>query len=125
MTTTTAKKATPVQEPVHVPTVWELDLGSQVAVLFDDLSAARQDRLAAERKEKPLKAAAKALWEGECEDLEQGDTLKVLTAGELQGNVIRCPNPQPDVDFDLLLQAFPEAYQACVKRGTHLRFNPA
>lgn len=120
--TITAQRAKQVE--VRTPTVWTLELGGTGATLIDALVEARQERLAGERTEKPLKEALKHIYEPECEDLEQGDTLQVLTNGEVRGNVIRCPGA-PKVDLDLLMQAFPEAFEKCVSPTTHLRFNPA
>lgn len=123
--TTTARRASKVTQPdVHVPTTWELELGVTGGDLLRQLADARQERLAGERKEKPLKAAVKALYEPECDDLEQGDVLQVLANGELMGTVARVPGNN-QCDWDLLLQAYPEAYQACVTKPDHLRFNPA
>jgi hypothetical protein len=123
--TATARRASKVATPaVHIPTVWELELGATGGELLRQLAEARQERLAGERAEKPLKAAVKALYEPECEDLEQGDILQVLAQGELMGTVARVPG-NLQCDWDLLLEAFPEAYQACVTKPDHLRFNPA
>lgn len=125
--TATARKATQVAQPVTpapVPTIWTLELGETGGTLLDSLGEARQERLAGERTEKPIKAALKALYEPECEDLEQGDILQILAEGELRGTVSRVPGP-PSVDLDLLLEGFPEAYEQCVSKTNHLRFNPA
>lgn len=123
--TATAHRASKVTAPaVPVPTVWELELGSTGRTLLEQLAEARQERLAGERKEKPIKVAVKALYEPECEDLKQGDILQVLANGEIMGTVARVPG-NLQCDWDLLLEAFPEAYQACVSKPDHLRFNPA
>ena len=109
---------------VRTPTVWQLELGDTGAQLIDALAEARQERLAGERAERPLKESLRVLYEPECDDLEQGDTLQILTNGELRGNVSRVPG-QKKVDLDLLMTAFPEAYEQCVEDTDHLRFNPA
>ena len=121
--TTTAKPAKKAAK-VRVPKTRTLDVGKAGLALFRKAGRARQVKLAAERAFKPFETAAKQLYVDEGAKLKLKDSLIITGDGETIGRVTREPGAN-SVDMDMLLDAFPEAYEACVKPTSHLRFYPA
>jgi len=109
---------------VRTPKTRTLDVGKAGLGIFKKLRTARQVKLAAEREFKPLDTAAKQLFADEGAKLKLKDSLILVHDGETIGRVTREPGAN-SVDLDMLLDAFPEAYEACVKPTNHLRFYPA
>jgi hypothetical protein len=120
--TQTAAKATSAK--VRTPKTRTFDVGRAGAKVFKKLRTARQVKLAAEREFKPLDTAAKQLFADEGAQLKLKDSLILVGDGETIGRVTREPGAKA-VDLDLLLSAFPEAYEKCVSDTNHLRFYPA
>jgi hypothetical protein len=120
-TATRTKSAKPA---VHTPQIFELEIGKPGKKVLDELANARQNRLNAERAENPLKVALKEFWAEAAEQLAKGDQLVIKASGVVRGRVT-LRDRQKQVDLDLLLQAFPEAYAACVADNFTPQFDPA
>jgi len=121
--TKTATRTAQTQAPSGTTT--EIETGKAGAKVLDALSGLRLARILAERAEAPVKEQAKALWADAAEELEVGDVLVVKAKGVVRGKVT-LKKRAPQVDLDLLEQAFPEAFQACVNLEFHTpQFDPA
>ena len=125
-----AKTASPAQpakpsaaktKKARTPKTFELELGRGGQGILDQLANFRAERLAAERKEKPLKLRLKELYSPESDKLKYGDTLVIKALGVVRGTV--SVRKRKNVDLDLLLQAFPEAYAACVSEIEYTQFD--
>lgn len=116
---TSAKPAAAAAEPQ----VLEIEVGRAGKFALDKLANARIERLMAEKVERPLKDKVTALWSEAAKDLGKGDVLVVKAAGVVRGRVTVRPR-QKSVDLDLLLQAFPEAFEACVSDTESPQFEP-
>lgn len=102
--------------------ILEVEVGRGGKNLIDKLANARIARLMAEQTEKPLKDAVKELWLEDAEALELGDTLLVKAMGVVRGRVT-LRHRAKTVDLDLLLTAFPEAYEKCVSDNVSPQFD--
>lgn len=126
--TATRRGAKPAAATVKVrtPKTYEVEIGKAGQYVLDKLANARQDRLQAEKIEKPLKEQLKEFYSEPASKLEKGDTLIVKALGVVRGRVTLRGFGRKEVDLDLLLQAFPEAYAACVSEADpYLQFDPA
>lgn len=121
--TATATKATQVAK-TRTPKTYTLDVGTAGLKLLVKLANARAERLNAERTERPLKESLATLYADMASKLKPTDRIQVTARGNIVGEVV-CVSGAKKVDMDLLLSAFPEAYQHCVSDTTHLRFSPA
>lgn len=120
--TATRQSATPAAISADV---LELEVGAPGGAVLDRLANARATRLLAEKAEKPVKAEAAGLWALAASELKQGQTLLVKVKGVVRGKVA-LKRRAPQVDLDLLEQAFPEAFQACVTTDVFSpQFDPA
>lgn len=121
--TQTATRTTSAQPAAHTPTTYELEVGKPGAATLDALAIARAARLEAERVEDPAKEKVKSLWAEAAKKLKKGDVLWIKANGVPRGRVTLRDRAKI-VDLDLLLQAFPEAYAACVKDNFTPQFDP-
>lgn len=106
------------------PATLEIEVGRSGKHIFDRLANLRVARLLAQRDERPVKDQAEALWADAAKDLKEGDVLIVKAMGIVRGRV-SLKRRAPVVDLDLLMTAFPEAYEACVRQGSSPQFDPA
>ena len=123
--TQTATRSKRTATAPAAPQTHEVEVGRGGKHIIDKLANARADRLAAERVEDPLKERWRGIWE----DLvpagfAKGDTLVIKALGVVRGRVTLRSRGK-SIDLDLLLSAFPEAYQACVTETESLQFDPA
>ena len=103
----------------------EIEVGRGGKAVIDKAANARIDRLQAERAEKPIKEKLKDLWSAAADELKVGDVLVVKAMGVVRGQV-KLVRRAPAVDLDLLMQAYPEAYAACVDTEVYSpQFDPA
>lgn len=120
-TDTKAKAKAP--KPLNSITI-EIDLGDKGKALLDKLAEHRQVRLAAEKEEKVLKAQlAEMIDSGLKKEQKRHQKLIVRAAGVLRGT--RSWRSRKNTDYDMLLQAFPEAYEAVVSDNEYTQFDPA
>lgn len=123
--TQTATRARAKATAAATPEIIEVEVGRGGKHQIDMLANARQQRLAAEKVEEPLKDAWKRTWEALVpENFKKGDTLVIKALGVVRGRVTMRSRGKT-VDLDLLMQAFPEAYAACVSENESLQFDPA
>jgi hypothetical protein len=97
----------------------ECDLGDAGKAILDKMGEFRQARLAAEREEKILKEQLKELLP----TLKKNSRMTVRAAGVIRGTVSW--RKRKNTDFDLLLQAWPEAFEAVVSDNEYTQFDPA
>ena len=107
------------------PKTLEIEVGRKGQGILNKLANLRVARLMAEREEKPAKEQARELWIEAAKDLKVGDVILVKAMGIVRGRV-SLKRRAPEVDFDLLMQAFPEAYEKCVDNEVFSpQFDPA
>lgn len=97
----------------------EVDLGDAGKVILDKMAEHRQVRLAAQREENALKEQLQELLP----KMKKNSKLTVRAAGVIRGTVSW--RKRKNTDFDLLLQAFPEAFEAVVSDNEYTQFDPA
>lgn len=124
--TATATQANKVAKKAktRTPKTRTLELGKTAGRFFDKLAEARQQRLSAERIEKLNKGAIQELYIDSTTKMKVDDQLVLTVDNEIRGRVT-CTHGGKAVDLDLLLEGWPEAFEACVKDTTQLRFSPA
>jgi hypothetical protein len=106
-------------------TTREIEVGKKGRKLLDKLANFRMARILAERDEKPYKAEVNEMLAGEAAKLRVGDVLVVRAEGNIRGKVT-LKKRAPAVNLELLKDAFPEAYEACVDNDVHTpQFDPA
>lgn len=108
----------------RTPKTTSLDIGRAGVALLTKLAAKRFAKNAAEREFKPLDAAFKLLYADAAAQLELGDTINIVSGNKPLGRVT-CERGGRDVDYDLLMEAYPEAYEQCVKPKTVVKFYSA
>jgi hypothetical protein len=102
----------------------ELELGDKGAAILDTMAQHRQVRLAAEREEKVLKTQlAELIDETLGRPQKKREKLVVRAKGVIRGT--RGWRTRKSTDLDLLLEAFPEAFEATVTENTFTQFDPA
>jgi hypothetical protein len=118
-------QAKPVKKKPRNSVTIEIDLGDQGKELLDKMSEHRQVRLAAEKEEKILKEQLGKLIDATLGKKTQKPHQKLLVraGGVLRGT--RSWRGRKNTDFDILLQAFPEAYEAAVSESEYTQFDPA
>lgn len=103
----------------------ELNLGRGFQAILNKAANARQVRLDAEKVEDPLKKQRmQMIIDALGGELPVGTKIVVKALGVVRGTVTWRPG-QPQVDLDLLLSAYPEAYTACVSRTPYPQYDPA
>jgi hypothetical protein len=95
------------------PKTIEIEVGRKGQGVLNKLANLRVARLMAEREEKPVKEQARELWLEAAETLEVGDVILVKAMNVVRGRV-SLKRRAAEVDLDLLLAAYPEAFEACV-----------
>lgn len=121
-TATRSKSARPTA--VAEPRALETEVGRAGKFLLDKLANARIMRLMAARDEEKLKEKWAAIWRplAEAEGLQKGDVLVIKASGVARGRVtMRGRGKQ--VDLDLLLAGWPEAFEACVSDAESLQYD--
>lgn len=104
--------------------VKDLELGEKGAKVLDSMAQHRQVRLAAEKEEKILKEQLKELIEKELgRNQKKREKLVIRAKGVIRGT--RSWRSRKNVDFDLLLEAFPEAFEQTVSENLFTQFDPA
>jgi hypothetical protein len=119
-----ATQQTPkAKKPLNSKTI-EVDLGDKGKALLDKMAEHRQVRLAAEKEEKVLKEQLVPMIE-EALGRKQKRTEKLIVraAGVIRGT--RAWRSRKQTDVDLLLEAFPEAFEAAVSDNEYPQFDPA
>jgi hypothetical protein len=125
--TQTATRTSAKATAAPAPAVHEVEVGRGGQHLLNKLANARIARLLAERTENPLKEKWKERFTLEADKvggLKKGDVLVIKALGVVRGQVTMRSRGK-SVDLDLLLQAFPEAYEACVSENESLQFDPS
>jgi hypothetical protein len=119
--TATRGQAAQQTKPVKVKPVKtvEVDLGDAGKAILDKMAEHRQTRLAAAKEEDLLKAQLKQLLP----ELKKNRKLVVRAAGVIRGTVTW--RSRKNTDLDMLLQAWPEAFEACVSTKEFTQFDPA
>jgi hypothetical protein len=97
----------------------ECDLGDEGAKILDAMAEQRQIRLAAQREEKAQKEKLDAILP----KLKKNQRMTVRAAGIIRGTLSW--RGRTNVDTDLLLAGWPEAYEAVTERKTYTQFDPA
>lgn len=97
----------------------EVTLPDEAYAVVNELAKARLARIAAERQEKELKAKLFAMLP----EHKKGTKLVLKVAGAIRGTVSW--RQRSGIDADLLLQGFPEAYDACRSETDYQQLNPA
>ena len=118
MTQTTTRTSARSTAAASAPKTLEIEVGRKGQGILNKLANLRVARLMAEREEKPTKEQARELWLEASRSLEVGDVLLVKAMGVVRGQVT-LKRRAPAVDLDLLLQAFPEAYEKCVQTDVY------
>jgi hypothetical protein len=111
-----AKQKTP--KKVTIKQV-ECDLGDEGAKILDQMAEHRQTRLAAQREEKVLKEKLDAILP----KLKKNQRMTVRAAGIIRGTLSW--RGRTNVDTDLLLAGWPEAYDAVTEKKQYTQFDPA
>jgi hypothetical protein len=120
----TPTKQAPAKKKPRNSVEIEVDLGDAGKVILDKMSEFRQTRLAAEREEKRLKTQLSELIDSTLKKEQKShQKLLVRAAGVIRGT--RSWRGRKNTDLDLLLQAWPEAYTACVSESEFTQFDPA
>lgn len=104
--------------------VTEIDLGTQGKQILDQMAEHRQVRLAAQKEENLLKEELGELIESTL-GRKQKKREKLLVRAEKVIRGSRSWRQRKNTDYDLLLQAFPEAYEATVSTSVYTQFDPA
>ena len=123
---TTATRTPSARLPVDVPAPLEVNLGRGAAAILNRCANAREARLAAEKVEAPLKEARMQLIiDAMGGTLPEGERIVVKAMNVVRGTISWRPK-QKTIDLALLLEAYPEAYAACVSDGgKYPQFDPA
>lgn len=96
-----------------------LDLPTEMAAKFDELSLVRYARMEAEKREKELKAEIL----DSLPERQKGVKFVLRVAGVIRANVSQ--RGKTTINPKTLLEAFPEAYEACKSETTFDVLNPA
>jgi hypothetical protein len=121
---TEAKQAKPAKKKPRNSVTIEIDLGDAGKVILDKMGEHRQIRLAAEREEKILKEQLQKHIDASLPKPQKPhQKLLVRAGGVIRGT--RSWRGRKNTDFDILLQAFPEAYEAAVSESEYTQFDPA
>lgn len=126
MTQTTTHRGARSTAATAALRVIEIDLGRTGKTLLDKFAGSRMTRLLAERAERPSKERLKEIVDSAVEEheLQKDEVIVVKAMGVVRGK-ISIKDRGPSCDYDLLMQAFPEAYAACVTRSASAQFDPA
>lgn len=125
-TATRGKAAQQIKAKTKAPTikVKDLELGDKGVMILDSMAQHRQVRLAAEREEKILKEQLKELIDTKLgRNQKKREKLVIRAAGVIRGT--RSWRSRKNVDMDLLLEAFPEAFEQTVTENFFTQFDPA
>jgi hypothetical protein len=114
--TTPAKKT---KSKARNSTTVEVDLGDAGKAILDKMAEHRQVRLTAQKEEDILKKQLKELLPKQ----KKHEKLLVRAAGVIRGT--SSWRGRKNTDLDLLLQGWPEAYEACVTENVYTQFDPA
>lgn len=129
MTTATRGKAaqqttTPKAKPALNTETIEIDLGVKGKRLLDKMAEFRQQRLAAEREEKILKEQLTKLIDDTL-GREQKPSEKLLVRASKVIRGTRSWRRRKNTDLDLLLEGWPEAFEAVVSTKEFTQFDVA
>lgn len=116
--TQTATRTSAKPTAAAAPKTLEIEVGRKGQGILNKLANLRVARLMAEREEKPVKEQARELWLEASRELVPGDVILVKAMGVVRGRVT-LKKRAPAVDLDLLMSAFPEAYEKCVQDNVY------